>query len=80
MESLEQESSTSSLNQPTQSSQPLFSDKLEICPTSEEILNLAVKLTEHLVGQGKLSAYTVKYGMVSRSNLVRRQGTWYINP
>ena len=59
VESLEQESSTSSLNQPTQSSQPLFSDKLEICPTSEEILNLAVKLTEHLVGQGKLSAYTV---------------------
>lgn len=59
LEALEKESPSSSMTQPQESSQALFGDNLEICPTSEEILNLGVKLTEGLVGQGKLSAYTV---------------------
>lgn len=59
METDSEENPSSSRSQSFQSSQPLFSDKFDICPSPEEVTNYGVKLTEHLVGQGKFSAYAV---------------------
>ena len=59
LELSEQKSPTSSMNQPVQSSEPLFGEKLVINATDQEILNFGVKLTKNLVGQGKMSAYAM---------------------